>query len=217
MTKVSTPPRMGQAENERDGEKSMSEAKTLQDARAAYGSLIAERKEILKQLEAAKEKLNAKLQGAAVPEPLRELRAEADRLEERRLALPDLIIDARDDLIAALEAEKKNLAPMLEGARLAALDDLGAAFDDFLKAKETLEKKIMANKNVQLFLEQLPNKEDQIIFDTILSRSFLNWGEPAGTPLSVKVKRQLAERMGEIASLFLMQKGNEIDSLRAAR
>lgn len=217
MNKVSKPPRMGQAENERDGEKRMSEGKTVQEARATYDGLIAERKAILEQLEAAKEKLNLKLQGAAMPEPLRELRAEADRLEERRLELPDLIVDARDDLLAALEEERANLGSLLEGAKLAALDDLEAAFDDFSKAKDTLEKKIKANKNIQTFLEPLPNKDDQLVFDTILSRSFKNWGEPAGTPISAKVKRQLAERMGEVGMLFMMQKGNEIDSLRAAK
>ena len=195
----------------------MREEKTLQEARATYDGLIAERKAITGQLEAAKEKLNAKLQGAAMPETLRELRAEADRLEERRLDLPDLIIDARDDLLIALEGERANLGTILEGAKLAALDELETAFDEFSKAKDALEKKIMGNKNVKLFLEQLPNKEDQIVFDTILTRSFQNWGEPAGTPLSAKVKRQLEERMGEVAGLFMSRKGNDIDALRAAR
>jgi len=195
----------------------MREEKTLQEARATYDGLIAERKAITGQLEAAKEKLNAKLQGAAMPETLRELRAEADRLEERRLELPDLIIDARDDLIAALEEERASLRTILEGARQAALDDLESAFEDFSKAKDTLEKKIKGNKNIQIFLEPLPNKDDQLVFDTIITRSFQNWGEPAGTPLSAKVKRQLDERMGEVSRLFMSRKGNDIDSLRAAR
>lgn len=195
----------------------MREEKTLKEARATYDGLMAEQRAIPKQLEEANEKLNAKLQGAAMPEPLRELRAEADRLEERRLELPDLILDARDDLLTALEEEKRNLGLLLEGARQAALDDLEAAFEDFSKARDALEKKIMGNKNVKLFLEPLPDKDDQIIFDTILSRSFLDWGEPAGTPLSAKVKRQLEERMREVSGLFMSLKGNEIDSLRAAR
>ena len=195
----------------------MREEKTLQEARATYDGLMAEQRTLPKQLEAAKEKLNAKLQGAAMPETLRELRAEADRLEERRLELPDLKIDARDDLIAALEEERASLRTILEGARQAALDDLESAFEDFSKAKDNLEKKIKANKNIQIFLEPLPNKEDQLVFDTILTRSFQNWGEPAGTPLSAKVKRQLEERMGEVAGFFMLQKGNDIDALRAAR
>jgi len=198
-------------------EKEMKNEMTLEEARATYDGLIAERKAITGHLEAAKEKLNAKLQGAAMPEPLRELRAEADRLEERRLELPDLIIDARDDLLTALQDERKNLRILLEGAKQAALDDLETAFEDFSKAKDNLEKKIKGNKNIQIFLEPLPNKEDQLVFDTIITRSFQNWGEPAETPLSAKVKRQLEERMGEVAGLFMLQKGNNIDALRAAR